>query len=645
MDRIKELEQAIVEHKKLYYAGTPKISDFEFDALEEELRSLKPDSYVLNMVGIEDFKADFVHKVPMLSNQKCLTDEELFTWLKKMYKDGYRDFSASEKMDGMSCAIHYVGGALQRAVSRGDGEKGTDITAKVSPFVPQILDIDFTGEIRGELVMSYDNFKKLNEMSPEPFTHPRNAVVGVINDDQINEERLRLIDFKVFRILNNSENDVDSPWFEEEDTIATDLAIAERLGFKTVGHKEITFTNLKDIESETFAILRDFEHEQMADYPKDGVVFRVLYNDDYEELGYTSHHPRGATAWKFKASEVVVTIKNIEWSVGTKDISPVAEFEPVMLDGARVTRASLKSVKNMVELGVMLGSRVVIRRSGGVIPAVLSAAEDSQKVTKEQILESIPQVCPVCGKQTTLSDDYAHLECSNSECSGKFSRKLEIFAKMLGMRNFGPANCLLLAERVPAFHEVFALSLQDIIDCGIGEGMAQNIYNEIRSVKVVPLKNFLACLNIPKMGPNTAQLLATTYKSLYAIRNLTVLDIVSDIDRAGEDSARILVNGIKAAENEMDALLQFIQVDDITSTNSGNAYEGMIICITGPLSVDRNVWKEKIEANGGKFSTSVSKNTTCLICNQKSSTSSKYKKALQLGTPIYTEEWLLEKLK
>jgi len=139
MKRIKELEKAIVEHKKLYYAGTPKISDFEFDALEEELRSLKPDSYVLNMVGIEDFKADFVHKVPMLSNQKCLTDQELFSWLKKMYKDGYRDFSASEKMDGMSCAIHYTGGALQRAVSRGDGEKGTDITAKVSPFVPQIL--------------------------------------------------------------------------------------------------------------------------------------------------------------------------------------------------------------------------------------------------------------------------------------------------------------------------------------------------------------------------------------------------------------------------------------------------------------------------------------------------------------------------
>jgi len=481
-------------------------------------------------------------------------------------------------------------------------------------------------------------------MSPEPFTHPRNAVVGVINDDQINEDRLRLIDFKVFRILNNTGNDVESPWFEEEDTIATDLLIAERLGFKIVGHEEITFTNPKDIESETSDILRRFEKSQKADYPKDGVVFRVLYNDDYEELGYTSHHPRGATAWKFKASEVVVTIKNIEWSVGTKDISPVAEFEPVLLDGARVTRASLKSVKNMVDLGIMVGSRVVIRRSGGVIPAVLAAAEDSLLVSKDQILSSIPKVCPVCGEPTFLSADYAHLECSNSECSGKFSRKLEIFAKMLGMKNFGPRNCLLLAERVQAFHEVFSLSIKDIIDCGIGEGMAQNIFNEIKAVTVVPLKNFLACLNIPKMGPNTAQLLASTYKSLSAIRELSVLDIVSDIERAGEDSARILINGIRDAAEEMDALLQFIQVDDITSTNSGNAFAGMIICITGPLSVDRNVWKEKIEANGGKFSTSVSKNTTCLICNQKSSTSSKYKKAVQLGTPIYTEEWLIDKL-
>ena len=374
MGHIEDLENKILEHKKFYYAGTPKISDQEFDALEVELSKLKPDSFVLKMVGIQDFKADYIHSVPMLSNQKCLTDEELYKWISSMVKQGYTDFSASEKMDGMSCALHYEGGRLVRAVSRGDGVKGTDITAKVSLFVPRILNIDFTGEIRGELVMSFENFKKLNSISAEPFTHPRNAVVGVINEDALSEERLKLVAFKAFRVLTDSKNDVFSPWFEEEDTIATDLEIASRLGFETVFHREF-YTSSSTIEEVVNPILRGFESIQEEDFPKDGVVFRVLYNQDFDYLGCTSHHPRGATAWKFKANEVVVTIKNIDWSVGTTDITPIAEFDPILLDGAVIQKASLKSVKNMVDLGIIVGSRVKIRRSGGVIPAVLECVD------------------------------------------------------------------------------------------------------------------------------------------------------------------------------------------------------------------------------------------------------------------------------
>ena len=267
------------------------------------------------------------------------------------------------------------------------------------------------------------------------------------------------------------------------------------------------------------------------------------------------------------------------------------------------------------------------------------------KATKEQVLSQIPKVCPICGAPTALSDDYAHLYCTNPSCEGKFSRKLEIFAKMLGIANFGPANCLLLAEKVSQFTDVFTLSVEDIVSCGIGEGMAQKLYSEIEKVKgYVPLDKFLASLCIPKLGPNTAKVLAKQYKTLEAIRSLSVLDIVSDIERAGEASARILINGIKEAESLIDSLLQYVRPSDLNSSDSGDSFAGMIICITGTLSVDRNIWREKIEANGGKFSTSVSKNTTCLICNQKNSTSSKYKKALQYNIPIYTEEWLINKL-
>lgn len=374
MARIQDLERSILEHKKLYYAGRPVISDQEFDALEVELSTLKPDSFVLKMVGFADFKADFKHAIPMLSNQKCLTDDELYKWLSSMIKQGFTEFSASEKGDGMSCALHYVNGSLVRAVTRGDGEMGVDVTAKVSTFVPTLLNIDFTGEIRGELVMSFANFDKLNAISTEPFTHPRNAVVGVINDDNISEERLSLAEFKAFKVIKNMADDVSSPWFEEADTIATDLDIAERLGFNTVFHKEFSLDS-DSIEEVVSPILRFFESIQEESYPKDGVVVRLLYNEEFDSLGVTSHHPRGATAWKYKASEVRVVIKEIEWSVGTSDISPVAVFEPILLDGAMVARASLKSVKNMVDLGIIEGSTVVIRRSGGVIPAVLSCVD------------------------------------------------------------------------------------------------------------------------------------------------------------------------------------------------------------------------------------------------------------------------------
>ena len=215
---------------------------------------------------------------------------------------------------------------------------------------------------------------------------------------------------------------------------------------------------------------------------------------------------------------------------------------------------------------------------------------------------------------------------------------------MLGMANFGPANCLLLSKKISKFHELFNLDLDDIMECGITPGMAATLFSALNSVYKVPLDKFLAALNIPKLGPNTAKILSKQYKTLDAVRNLSVLDIVSDIERAGTESARKLVAGIAAASDEIDALLKFITVDDLNSSTSGSAFAGMTICITGTLSIDRSIWKEKIENNGGKFATSVSKNTTCLICNQNNSTSSKYKKAAQLGIPVYTEDWLLNKL-
>lgn len=266
------------------------------------------------------------------------------------------------------------------------------------------------------------------------------------------------------------------------------------------------------------------------------------------------------------------------------------------------------------------------------------------KATTQAILAQVPKFCPACGAPTLLSDDYCHLECSNPACEGKFARKLEIFAKSLDMEYFGPANCALLANKISAFNELFALTVNDIIRCGIGEGTAEIIYKNIHKSNCFPLHKFLAALCIPKIGPETAKLLASTYKTLDAVLGVSALELVMDIERAGEESARQLVRGLQGAKHEIDFLLKHISVEDITAKVQSTSLAGLLICITGPLSVDRNIWKEKIEAAGGKFSSSVSKNTSCLICNAGASTSSKFKKAVELNIPIYKETWLVSKL-
>lgn len=266
------------------------------------------------------------------------------------------------------------------------------------------------------------------------------------------------------------------------------------------------------------------------------------------------------------------------------------------------------------------------------------------KPSIQQILAQVPKACPVCGAPTILSDDYCHLTCSNDSCEGKFARKLEIFAKALDMEYFGQANCSLISTKISAFNELFAMTVPDIISCGIGAGVAEIIYKNIHKCTSFPLHKFLAALCIPKVGPETAKLLANTYKSLDAILNVSALEIVMDIERAGEESARKLVKGIADAKNEIQFLLKHISVEDITSKVQSTSMAGLLICITGPMSVDRIIWKEKIEASGGKFSSSVSKNTSCLICNSDSSTSSKFRKAKELNIPIYKEDWLVSKL-
>jgi DNA ligase (NAD+) len=264
--------------------------------------------------------------------------------------------------------------------------------------------------------------------------------------------------------------------------------------------------------------------------------------------------------------------------------------------------------------------------------------------TIQQILAQVPTTCPVCGNPTELSEDYAHLTCSNSECEGKFSRKLEIFAKSLDMDWFGKVNCACLSERISDFSELFEMSVDDIVSTGISRGVAIRMHNEINKTRSFPLDKFIAALSIPRCSLPTAKVLAKQYKTLDNFLNVSELDLVVDVEQFGEGMAEIIYKGIQAAKPTIYKLLKYIRVEEVKEQVSAVDLKGMSICITGSLSQPRALWKEKIEQANGKFSTAVSSRTDVLICNAKNSTSSKFKKAQQLGIPIHNEIWLSEKL-
>lgn len=226
-----QLEQRVLDHKLAYELGRPTISDFQFDALELQLKKENPNSPVLSMVGFAEFKADSTHKIPMLSQNKALTLDELMKWLNAMCKKGYTEFSASEKADGMSCSLHYLEGRLSKAVSRGDGEVGTDITAKVSYIVPVTLPMPFTGEVRGELLLSNSNFAALNAIinaaGTDAYENQRNGVVGVLNSDDIAVDRIALLSFKPFRLLTEEMPEEANVFFQTADSVTSDMYFLE----------------------------------------------------------------------------------------------------------------------------------------------------------------------------------------------------------------------------------------------------------------------------------------------------------------------------------------------------------------------------------------------------------------------------------
>lgn len=629
--------------KEAYYKGSPIMTDAEFDALEESI--IKETG--LDVRRVDEFtEGDVEHLYKkMLSQDKAMDNEQLFNWLKKKQNNNY---CVTDKIDGMSCELIYENDGtyyvLKEASTRGDGTKGVSIKNKISHFLPkELFFLELSREdtfanshnrkgnkisIRGELVIlkqyKEDVEKEIIKSGGKKITSLRNTVVGIVKESAIVKEKLMYVTFIAWDILG---------YPKQFEFYSEKLKLLSKLMFITP-----TFFRLLQ-PTDNLLIVKQYldlniEGRSKKPYEVDGLIFRIDRNEDYYNCGETEHHPLGSIAWKYPPERIETTVLDIEWSSGTTQLTPIAIIEPVVIEGAEISRVAVKSLNNMAEKGIFVGKKVILVRSGGVIPMIVGSAEN-YVYNEEDLKNAIPEKCPFCGSE--VSSTLTKVECSNSECIGKMSSRLQVFAKTLGMLTFGPAVCNSLIKAIDSLEDILFLAEHEFDEVGISSGIARNIMSEISDLRgrEVELRDIIAAFSIKGIGIGTATEIA---------RNCTVKDIaqfdkhkiskflsVKDyflIDTVMNDFIKKLP-GIKTLINTLNV---------VNSLNSENAVlKGQVVVITGPTSVPREKFRMIIEKNGGKYGTAVSSKTTILVTNETTETT-KMKKAKALGTLILNEE-------
>jgi DNA ligase (NAD+) len=616
MDQIK-LEQLILEHKQAYYTGNPLISDKDYDDLEDQLRSLDPESPVLALVGFNSSENKVIHDKPMLSLNKVREVSDLVSWASD------KPCLISAKVDGLAVSLIYRNGRFFQAKTRGDGLKGQDATKHLAyvPFPKTIDTQEDIIEIRGELCITFDNFDKLSKeidkRSLPGITAIRNSVAGLLHK-KTDLDLCSYLCFKAYDLIPS---------------LDTELSIFQKL-------KDLNFevpANILSDSSKFEAILAKIASTPLA-YLTDGVVF--AFNDKHyqESLGLTGHHPKGKIAFKFKSETAETTIKSIEVDVGrTGKLSFVGIVEPVYLSGAEISKVTLHNKKYVEQHQLNTGAVIEITRSGEVIPKHI------QTIKPAAYSYPFPLSCPSCNGSLILSETGVDLLCTNLFCPARSEGNLALWISTNEIENIGSETLKQIIEAGLISHvaDFYKLTVEDLqVLPRVGKRLATKIIKNIDKSRQIPFEKFLTGLSIEGLGKSLGKLLATKYKdtdTFFKVLENTPEDLLT-LEGVGD----ILYNNIcrGMADKGWDTLQRLrqvgVEVEGFVQL-AEQILEGKIIVITGNLSKHRNIVKNWIENRGGKVTSSVSAKTDYLICNSVSS-SSKYKKALELEIPIVNEE-------
>ena len=634
MTRIEELEKLISKYQKSYYDGEGEISDAEFDKLWDELKSLDPNNPILHKVGTDSGNfAKVQHVMPMGSQEKAANPEEFLAWANKHQYDQYL---VEYKLDGASLELQYENGYLVRAVTRGDGSIGDDITAnarKMGGVNAAIYKdgqlVPFTGGIRGEVIMTHQVHK--DYFSDK--ANCRNAANGLMKrKDGQGSEFLKLITYDALS------TDGKSYFTNEEEKIRW---------LMDCGFNVVKLVICKSPDRVIAYRAKVMEERKNIEYDIDGLVIkeRKINLEDARRA-----RPDHQIAFKFSLEEAVSTLRQVEWSINGGTYTPVAIFDEVELNGTRVQRASLANPDKMRQLGVRIGSHVVVVKRGEIIPKIESVVEEKDIVTSEI---PFPCVCEVCG--TKLIDEGSRLYCPNKECSKRVLHQLLKFQDVVDIRDLGTTliTDLFKDGRLKSISDIYSLSQEDLVPYFLNEESmeaekkslgAQKVYNSIQSHRNMKLATFVAGFDIEGIAESSAEKLVNagfnTLEKLLAASE----EQIAQVSGFAEIMAHAVVEGLAENAEEMKSLITSGTI--ILEAEGQGSLSGKSFCFTGELhSMKRADAEALVKKNGGSIKSSVTKDLSYLVTNDTTSGSSKNVKAAKFNIPIIDENAFLELVK
>lgn len=644
--RAEELRKTLKYHSDLYYnQDNPEISDYEYDMLGNELKRIEQeypqlitsDSPTQIVGGVaSSLFTKVTHSVKMESLQDVFSIEEVIAFVNRIKSDfPTADFTVEPKIDGLSISLEYRNGVLVRGSTRGDGVIGEDVTANLLQIkdIPKKInsDIEFL-EVRGEVYMPHTSFfsliKKQEDSGEKPFKNPRNAAAGSLR--QKNSAIVAERGLSVF-IFN-----VQAAEGKQFQTHKQTLDFLKECGFPVIPSYAVC-NNASEIEEE---IKKIGDNRGAFSFDIDGAVIKTNSLSQREEIGSTAKFPKWAVAFKYPPEEKETVLRDIEINVGrTGVLTPTGIFEPVVLAGTTVSRATLHNQDFINEKGLQIGDTVVLRKAGEIIPEVL-------KVTKHDESKGIykyPEYCPSCGSPVYRLNDEAAIRCFNDKCPAQMVRVIIHFASRdaYGIDGLGEAIVEQLADNglIKTPEDLFTLNKEDILKLeGFKETSANNLLNSIEASKKNDLSKLIFALGIRHIGAKNAAQLAVHFKEMQNLVNATEEEILA-IDGFGEIMAKSVVEFFATEDNlNMIKNLERLGLNMRSLAEiKDERFKGMTFVLTGTLSkFKRSEASKIIESYGGKTSSSVSKKTNVVLAGEEAG--SKLTKAQSLGIKIINED-------